>query len=66
MSVSSRTRIRRVEAGTHHAETAWGLPCSRHCWVVQWQTLSMPGPSFWYYGTRRAAREAAQSLRREV
>jgi hypothetical protein len=32
-------------------------------WGVQWRSLTMPAPSFFYYPTRREAREAAKRLR---
>ena len=63
MRTSTTARIRRVSAHMHHADSAWGLARERHCWVVEWCTPLMPAPSFWYYGTRKAARTAARSLR---
>lgn len=32
-------------------------------WCVAWQTEVMPGLAFWYFDTRREAREAAAQIR---
>lgn len=32
-------------------------------WVLAWQTLNMPAPAFWYYKTRREAREVARRMK---
>lgn len=31
-------------------------------WVVQWQSLTMSAPAFWYYETEELARDAARRL----
>ena len=35
-------------------------------WSLAWQTDPMPVPAFWYFRTRRAARQAASQFRPEV
>lgn len=32
-------------------------------WCLQWQTESMRAPAFWYYRTRKLAREARDRMK---
>jgi hypothetical protein len=45
----TKARVRKVRAGL---------------WSLGWKTESMSAPAFWYYATRREAREAARKLRK--
>ena len=33
-------------------------------WCLQWQTLSMPAPAFWYYNSEEDAKEVNLRLQR--